>query len=261
MTSLPALIYRPCWKKILLLMLISFSLLGEESYAQDTNSLLNADLDRHLVKITAGFTGSELLIFGATQGSGEIITTVTGPPVDTRVTRKGKKFGIWLNEVEVTYSSIPSFYAYAVSGDKALDLPQSVLTRHSIGPENLSIPPVAGLDPFSNLQFRRSLIRNKVAIDHYQAQPAQIERRGPNLFRAKIHLPANVPIGTYSVQTLLIQDQNIVSAQVTPLFVSKVGWNSKVYYLAHEYPFEFGIAMIIGAALAGFAANIAFRRR
>ena len=109
MTSLPALIYRLCWQKILLLILISFSLLREESHAQDTNSLLNADLDRHLVKITAGFTGSELLIFGATQGSGEIITTVTGPPVDTRVTRKGKKFGIWLNEAEVTYSSIPPF--------------------------------------------------------------------------------------------------------------------------------------------------------
>ena len=241
--------------------LVLLSLASTQTKAQNTNTLLNADLDRHLVKITAGFTGSELLIFGATQGPGEIITTVTGPPVDTRVTRKGKKFGIWLNEADVTYSAIPSFYAYAVSSNKALELPQSVLARHSIGPDNLPIPLVQGLDPFSNLQFKRSLIRNKIAVSHYQAQPAKIERRGPNLFRAKIHLPANVPIGTYSVQTLLIQDQTIVSAQVTPLFVSKVGWNSKVYYLAHEYPFEFGVAMIIGAALAGFAANIAFRRR
>jgi hypothetical protein len=38
-----------------------------------------ADLSSHLIAITTGFTGTEVLVFGATDGEGDIAVIVRGP--------------------------------------------------------------------------------------------------------------------------------------------------------------------------------------
>src|SRR3546814_79845 len=58
---------------------------------------LVADLSDHEVAITTGFTGAELLLFGAVEGEGQIVVVVTGPRQTTTVRRKARVAGIWMN--------------------------------------------------------------------------------------------------------------------------------------------------------------------
>ncbi|MBV8494135.1 MAG: TIGR02186 family protein, partial [Alphaproteobacteria bacterium] len=56
-----------------------------------------ADLSSHLVAITSGFTGASVVLFGATEGGGDVIAVVRGPEHEMTVWRKGKVAGIWVN--------------------------------------------------------------------------------------------------------------------------------------------------------------------
>lgn len=40
---------------------------------------LVADLSSHLIAITTGFTGTEVVLFGTTDGAGDVAIVVTGP--------------------------------------------------------------------------------------------------------------------------------------------------------------------------------------
>src|SRR5438045_2894113 len=74
-----------------------------------------ADLSSHLIAITTGFTGASVVLFGATEGRGDIITVVRGPEREMTVWRKGKVAGIWVNAEAVVFGNVPSFYAVAAS--------------------------------------------------------------------------------------------------------------------------------------------------
>ena len=49
---------------------------------------LVADLSNHLIAITTGFTGANVLLFGATDGPGDIVAVVRGPTGRAIVRRK-----------------------------------------------------------------------------------------------------------------------------------------------------------------------------
>ena len=68
-----------------------------------------ADLSNHLIAISSGFTGASVVLFGATEGKGDIIAVVRGPERELTVRRKGKVAGIWVNAESVTFTNVPSF--------------------------------------------------------------------------------------------------------------------------------------------------------
>jgi hypothetical protein len=52
----------------------------------------------------------------------------------------------------------------------------------------------------------------------------------------------------------------VVSAEITPLVISKVGVGAEVYHFAHDYSALYGLAAILIAVIAGWAAGLAFRK-
>ena len=76
---------------------------------------LVADLSDHLIAIDSEFTGTDLLVFGAIEGEGDIVVLVRGPRSSVVVREKARVFGIWLNASSVTFDNVPSFYALATS--------------------------------------------------------------------------------------------------------------------------------------------------
>src|SRR3954469_6878606 len=74
---------------------------------------LVADLTSHLIAITTGFTGASVVLFGATDGPGDVIVAIRGPEREMTVRRKSRVAGIWVNTQEVTFGNLPSFYALA----------------------------------------------------------------------------------------------------------------------------------------------------
>ncbi len=220
---------------------------------------LTVDLDQHLIEINTSFTGSDLLLFGSVIGEGDILVMIKGPPRSFEVTRQQAYGGLWLNADQHKFERVRAFYHYAVTSPAALDLPFSVRQRHRIGLDHIHLPKLVGADEVTTNEFQQGLIRNRIETNAYKAEAGKVERRGDHLFRLQVYIPADVPVGTYQIETLLIRDRKVISAQTSNLFISKVGLNSKIFYTANHNPVFYGLAAIVIAVAIGYLANLFIR--
>jgi uncharacterized protein (TIGR02186 family) len=224
-------------------------------------SELVADLSDHLVEITMGFEGAELLLFGAVEGEGDVVVLVHGPAEDLTVRRKDKIGPIWMNRGEVAFSGIPAFYRIMSTQLPSGWLPETVRERHQIGIDHLRLSPTDDtLEPAEKKIFQDALVRRKQAIGHYGNEIGVIKMLSERLFRTDVTFPTNVPVGNYTVEVFLIQDGKVVSAQTTPLYITKTGILAEIVQFAHDYAAIYGILAIIFAVLAGLGANAVFRK-
>jgi uncharacterized protein (TIGR02186 family) len=221
---------------------------------------LIADLTSHLIAITTGFTGTNVVLFGATDGTGDIIVVVRGPERDTVVRRKSRVAQLWINKRQVTFTSAPSYYA--VLSSRPLDdiAPPAVQALHQIGLANLHLGVLERKrSPDEIANFRAALIRNRQREGLYADTVGRVNFLGDRLFRATITFPANVPTGTYLVEIFLVRDKGVVSGQTTPLVVSQAGIDAEINEFADRWAFLYGVVAVIGAAMAGWLASLPFR--
>jgi uncharacterized protein (TIGR02186 family) len=221
---------------------------------------LVADLSNHLIAITTGFTGTDLLLFGATDGPGDVVAVIRGPTGRAIVRRMGRLFGIWVNRDSLDFDEVPSFYAIASSRPLAQLLTAETEQRYGIGLDNLGVQPPGDAAPAEAADMLAALTRIKIRENLFRPEPGKVIFLGGQLFRADFHFPANVPTGSYLVQVLLLRNGKVASAQTTPLIVSKVGVGADVYQFAHRHAGAYGVLAIVIALLAGWMAHLAFRR-
>ena len=221
---------------------------------------LVADLSDHLVAVTTGFAGAELLLFGAVEGEGDVVVVVRGPEERATVRRKERVLGVWMNTDELTIGEVPSFYAVASS--KPLDqlAPERTLARHQIGVEHVRFQLPAGVTRREAAEFQAGLVRNKRRQGLYDLGVGRVNFLGGRLFRADVLLPSNVPTGTYFVTVFLLRQGEVVSAQTTPLDVSKVGVGARIFDIAHRHAAAYGLLAISIAVAGGWIAGTVFRR-
>ncbi len=221
---------------------------------------LLADLTSHLIAITTGFTGTSVVLFGATDGPGDVIAIVRGPEQDVVVRQKRHLGGIWINAHEVAFAAVPSYYA--VFSNRPLDQIASSGMRalHQIGLSNVRLEPRdAARPPGEIATFRAALLDEERRQGVYAEQPSSVSFLGDRLFRANIAFPANVPTGTYFVEILLVRDGNVVSGQTTPLVVSEIGLNADLNEFAVRNALLYGVIAVLGAVLLGWLASLPFR--
>jgi uncharacterized protein (TIGR02186 family) len=232
------------------------ALLPAAAHAQQ----LVADLSEHLIAITTGFAGTNVLLFGATEGEGDVVVVVRGPETSTMVRRKGRVFGIWVNREQLTFTGVPAFYRVASNRALADVAPPQIRARHQLGIDNLRLNTLRPRSPTEIAEFREGLLRNKEREGLFSSEVLPVTFLGPRLFRVRIQLPANVPTGSYTVETLLIQNGQVVAAQTTPLLVSKIGVGADVFEFAHNHAAIYGILAVLIAVSAGWAASAVFRK-
>jgi len=221
---------------------------------------LLADLSGHVIAISTGFTGAEVVLFGTTDGAGDVAVVVTGPPGTVAVRQKESLAGLWFNRQSVTFQGVPGYYAVATNRPLASLVQESVLERHQIGLDHLQLTPVGAVAQPRATLFRAALIRNKQAQGLYSTSLGQLSFLGERLFRTNLRFPANVPTGLYTVGVFLIRDGDVVSAQTTPLAVTKVGLSAEVADFAQRRPVLYGVAAVLGAVLAGWLAGALLRK-
>ncbi len=103
-------------------------------------------------------------------------------------------------------------------------------------------------------------MRIKTEHDLFQQTEGTVNFIGRSLFRGKVTLPVNVPLGRYMAQVYLFRDGQLLSQNESHLQVRKAGFERFVYLLAFRYPFIYGLVAVIMAVLLGAAAWAAFRR-
>lgn len=218
------------------------------------------DLSTREVAISTGFTGAELLLFGATEGSGDIVVTVEGPRRDEIIRRKERVAGIWVNGASVTFEKAPAYYRTAAS--KPLDeiAAPAILEKLQIGSDRIDLFTRTVGDAASVLTFRDAFIRTKKRQALYSEDISDLKIIRGRLFRSTIPFPVNVPIGTYQVTVHLFKNGQLVSSEKTPLTVQKVGLEAKIYDFAHDHAAWYGAIAIVIALMAGWFAGVIFRR-
>jgi uncharacterized protein (TIGR02186 family) len=218
-----------------------------------------ADLSAHLIAITSGFSGASVVLFGATDGPGDIIAAVRGPEREMTVWRKGKIAGLWVNAESMTYSNVPSFYAVAASRPLDEVLSPSAAALYRIGTANLRLQskPLATGERVQ--RFAKALVEEQERAGLIAGETGKITFLGERLFRATFAFPANVPTGSYLVEVFLARDRDVVGGQTTPLRVEKVGIDAEVSDFARREAALYGAIAVLTAVVAGWLASLPFR--
>jgi uncharacterized protein (TIGR02186 family) len=232
---------------------------------------LVASLTNHHVMITSNYTGVELVLFGTVErdaanpqrsGPYDIVATITGPRESLRTRRKQRVLGIWVNTEAHTFIDPPSYLA--VLANRPLDAITSAENqrRLQIGIADTPLPELIHNDigEVAGDPFRAALVRLMRERGLYSEEPNAVTFLTPTLFRASIVLPAQVPIGNYTVDVKLFADGNMIARTNSAFEIVKVGFEQFVVEAARDHGLLYGIATAMMALLAGWIASVAFRR-
>jgi uncharacterized protein (TIGR02186 family) len=218
-----------------------------------------ADLSSHLIAITGGFSGTSVVLFGATEGGADVIAVVRGPEREMTVWHKGKIAGVWINAESMTFTNVPSFYAVAASRPLEEVLSPEAAALYRVGAANLKLeskPPATG----ERVQrFAKALVDEQQRAGLIGTRTGKIAFLGERLFRATLAFPANVPTGSYLIEVFLVRDHDVVGAQTTPLRVEKVGIDAEVSDFARREAALYGAIAVLTAVVAGWLSSLPFR--
>lgn len=174
-----------------------------------------------IIAITTGFTGSEVLLFGATEGEGDVIVVVRGPVGKQDVGHKSRVARIWVNRSGVKFERVPSFYHVAASAPLEQLLPEHDLQRLQIGHDYLDLQAKVSANDATTSDFHAALVRAKQRLGLYYEVLGDVAFLGTRLFRTELFLPSNVHTGTYEVTVYLVSEQEIVATFERRLEIEK----------------------------------------
>ncbi len=244
------------------LMIVALLAFGLWARTEARASELVADLSQHLIAITTAFVGTDVVLFGTSDGDGDIAVTVQGPRQDQIVRRKQRIAGIWINWERLAFQRVPSYYAVASSRPIEQIARPDVIARLELGTDHLKLEPVdaAGLEISQIRAFQDALVRNKQRQGLYSTEPATVRFIGPRLFRTSLRFPANVPPGIYQVQVFELSDGEVTGAQRSTLVISKIGVEADVFDFAQQRSALYGLLAVVLALALGWLAGVIFRR-
>ena len=227
------------------------------------------DVSQRQVEIRYSFTGAELLLFGAILYPGgrvpsdpaDIVVVVKGPVEPIVVREKQKVAGIWMNVESERFRSAPSFYAVASSRPLSELVDDRIAAIYELGVENLQLSPGAGSTPQEQRRFEAGLIDLKKRRQLYFEDPDGVEISEGVLYRARIPIPARVPVGDYTAETFLIKDGKVLASSVREIHIEKLGFERFVAEAANRWAFAYGLFAVLVSLFLGWSASALFGRR
>ena len=231
--------------------------------------VLVPDISARQVQIRYSFTGAQLLLFGAVVYPGgrppdrqvDIAVVLRGPVQPILLREKEKIAGIWMNADSNRFRSAPSFYAVASSRPIADLIDERTAAIYELGVHNLQLSPGGGALPEKERRFEAGLLDLRERRNLYQENPHGVEINGGVLYRAVITIPSQVPVGTYTAETFLIDRHKVIAAATRDIQIDKSGFERFVALAARRHRFLYGLTCVFLSLGLGWAAAAAFRRR
>jgi uncharacterized protein (TIGR02186 family) len=231
--------------------------------------VLVPDVSARRVEIRYSFTGAQLLLFGAILYPGgrvpddppDIAVVLRGPVEPIIVREKQKIAGIWMNADSARFRSAPGFYAVASSQPIADLVDERTAAIYEIGLQNLQLSPGSGAAPERARRFEAGLIDLMRRNGLYYQDPDGVEITAGVLYRARIGIPSQVPVGTYVAETFLINEGRVLAVATREIEIGKSGFERFVSLAASRYEFLYGLTAVLLSLGLGWAAAMLFRRR
>ena len=231
--------------------------------------VLVPDVSARNIEIRYTFAGAQLLLFGAIlypsgripEQTPDIVVVVKGPPEPIVVREKQRIVGIWMNADSSRFRSAPSFYAMASSRPISQLVDERTAAIYELGVQNLQLSPGSGALPEKARRFESGLLDLRGREGLYSESPGGVEITGGVLYRALIQIPSQVPVGTYTAETFLIDNGRVVAVATRRIEIGKTGFERFVALAARRYSALYGLAAVLLSLGLGWSAAALFRRR
>jgi uncharacterized protein (TIGR02186 family) len=250
-------------KRLLALLLLAPLLTAQSA------PVLVPDISARRIDIQYSFTGAQLLLFGAIlyprgrvpERPADVVVVLKGPSQPIIVREKQRLAGVWTNADSNRFRSAPGFYAVASSRPIAELVDDRTAAIYELGLQNLQLSPGGGAQPEKERRFEAGLLDLRRRQRLYVEDPKGVEISENVLYRARITIPSQVPVGTYTAETFLISRGKVVAAATKEIRVGKSGFERLVASAARRHAFAYGLAAVALSLFLGWAAAAAFRRR
>ena len=166
-----------------------------------------------------------------------------GPVQPILVREKQKIAGIWMNADSNRFRSAPSFYAVASSRPIAQLVDERTAAIYELGLHNLQLSPGGGALPDKERRFEAGLLDLRTPPGPLCGESATASRSATACSTARrITIPSQVPVGTYTAETFLIDRGKVIAAATRDIQIGKSGFERFVALAArrHEVPLRPG---------------------
>lgn len=227
------------------------------------------DVSSRTIDIKYSFAGEELLLFGAIIYPGQrlptdradIVVVLKGPVRPIIVREKQRVAGIWLNADSLQLRSAPGFYAIGSSAPIERLLDERTAAIYELGLANLQMSPVGFSAPEKLDRFERGLVDLYRRLGLFFENSKAVEISDGVLYRARIPVPARVPVGMYRAETYLISKGRVLAVASRPVEIRKTGFERFIALAAQRNGFLYGIAAVLLSVGLGYLASRLFKVR
>jgi uncharacterized protein (TIGR02186 family) len=227
------------------------------------------DVSSRHIEIRYTFAGAELLLFGAIVYPGgripahtpDVVVVVKGPADSIVVREKRRIAGIWMNADSSRFRSAPSFYAVSSSRPISRIVDDRTAAIYELGVQHLQLSPGTSSLPDRARRFEAGLLDLRTRQSLYSQNSQGVEISGGVLYRATIRIPSQVPVGTYTAETFLVDDGRVVAAATRDIDIGKSGFERFVALAARRHSALYGLFAVLLSLGLGWFAILVFRRR
>jgi uncharacterized protein (TIGR02186 family) len=227
--------------------------------------ILVPEVSQHEVQLRQGFTGADLLLFGAIlnpegnrAGDYDIVVVLKGPTQSIVVREKQKALGIWLNADSTEFRSAPAFFAVASSRPIRKIVDDKTAAIYELGLPWLQLSPIGAIDPSEQKRFSSGLVELNRRGGLYQEDQTGVQVKAQVLYQARISLPSSVPIGMYTAETFAVSKGRVVTSATSRIEVRKIGAEGAIAGFAQDNGFLYGLFAVAVSVLMGWIAGRLF---
>jgi uncharacterized protein (TIGR02186 family) len=251
-----------------LIIALVLMLLSAAASAQNVPKLV-PDVSQRQIDIQSGFTGAELLLFGAIiyprgvapEGQIDVAVVLRGPARPITLREKQKIAGIWINADSSDFRSVPAYYAIASSRPLNTIVDDKTAAIYELGLDKLQLSPSGEVDAREQRRFSNGLVDLNRRGGLFRQEAGSVEITDQVLYRARLNIPSSVPVGTYVAETLLIRNGRVIVADdKVEVRVRKTGFEQLVTILAQDYSLFYGAMAVLVSLLLGWFAGYIFQR-
>jgi uncharacterized protein (TIGR02186 family) len=215
--------------------------------------ILVPEVSQHEIQVRQGFTGAELLLFGAILSPDgtragqdyDIVVVLKGPTSPAILREKRKIAGIWINAASTELHSVPAYFAVAS-------------TRPIARMPWLQLSPTGAIDPKALERFAGGLVDLMMRKGLYQQNEGGVKVSEQVLYQARIALPSSVATGRYTAETFAISKGHVVASAISQVDVRKLGFEGAIAQFAQTYSFLYCLLAVAIAVIMGWLAGRVF---
>lgn len=230
---------------------------------------LVVSVSQQKVRITSGFSGAELVIFGVAETDGpadtvpDVVVSVRGPSQTFTTWRKARVLGLWLNSDSRTFREVPSFL-HVISSRPPEEMAEAdTLQAEQIGLARTRLEPHIGADPADKRPtepFRAAFLRIQEAQGAYREKLRGVGFIAPHVFRAEIGIPGTAPLGRYVIEVKMFRGGELMASASSTFHVQKVGFELTMAEFARSNGLLYGMFTAIGSLIVGFVGSALFKK-